>query len=368
MGMDRQDPVLEGGRSGRPEDIGKGLTRISRRGALLLLATVIAVGTLVGVSAAVYLLNRPTGVPRKEVVIQKGMTVAQIARLLHREGIIRSPSLLRILSLVGGTSRRLTAGVHPFYGWMSTRDVLMELKVPRDITRDVTIPEGLWVKQMVRLLAEALELDGDTLTRLASDPAFCRALGVEADNLEGYLFPETYRFSLMMDEEQALRTMVEHFFTVFDRAMRARAREMDMSVHQVVTLASIIEGEAQQDSERALISAVYHNRLRRRMRLQADPTVQYAIADGPRRLFYRDYKVDSPYNTYRHSGLPPGPVMSPGEASLRAALYPAEVDYLYFVAQGDGSHTFSRTMREHDEAKRKTRWARRRTWVRSRRD
>ena len=135
-----------------------------------------------------------------------------------------------------------------------------------------------------------------------------------------------------------------------------------MSLHEVVTLASIIEGEARIDEERPVISAVYHNRLRQKMRLQADPTVQYALEDGPRRLFYRDYAIDSPYNTYRVRGLPPGPIMSPGEASLRAALHPADVDYVYFVSQGDGSHLFSRTAAEHGRAKSKTYRARRDGW------
>jgi UPF0755 protein len=188
---------------------------------------------------------------------------------------------------------------------------------------------------------------------------------VEAQTLEGYLFPETYKFSLAMAERQVVRLMVDHFFGILDSRMRRRARDMGMSVHEVVTMASIIEGEAVLDHERPLISAVYHNRLQKRMRLQADPTVQYAIPDGPRRLFNRDYRIDSPYNTYRHYGLPPGPIMSPGEASIRAAVDPAEVGYLYFVAQGDGSHIFSRTMQEHEAAKRKTRRARRNMWRRS---
>jgi UPF0755 protein len=132
-------------------------------------------------------------------------------------------------------------------------------------------------------------------------------------------------------------------------------------------MASIIEGEAQLDAERATISAVYHNRIKKRMRLQADPTVQYAIPDGPRRLFYKDYAYDSPYNTYRHAGLPPGPIMSPGAASLEAAANPADVDYLYFVARGDGSHVFTKTAKEHEIAKRQTRAARREAWKPSKR-
>ena len=338
---------------------------VSRHMAVAVLASIGVFGTVLGVVGAVYRLNQPTGVYRQRVTVEKGMTVAQIARLLHREGVIRSPRLLQLFSLLNGTSRHLTAGVHPFHGGMTTWQVLQELEVPRDVTRDVTLPEGLRREQTVGQLADALHLDGEKLLQITSDPRLCRELGIEAETLEGYLFPETYRFSLAMDEAQVVRVLVQHFFRVFDGSMRARARELGMSMHEVVTLASIVEGEALLDAERAVVSAVYHNRLKQNMRLQADPTVQYAIADGPRRLFNRDYRVDSPYNTYRHRGLPPGPIMSPGRASLEAALYPADVGYLYFVARGDGSHIFSRSAKEHEAAKRKTRGSRRKNWRRS---
>ena len=320
----------------------------------------------VGLVLVVLALNRPTGSGAREVVIQKGMTVLQMGRLLRQEGVIRSPQLLILFSLFNGTSRHLKAGIHRFREGMSTWEVLKELSVSRDDYRVVTLPEGMNLEQTLRRLAAALDLDERKMGRLASDAGYCRRLGVTADHLEGYLFPETYRFSLAMDEEQVIRMLVRHFFRIFDGKMAARARQMDMSVHNVVTLASIIEGEAMLDEERATISAVYHNRLKRGMYLQADPTIQFSIEGGPRRLFDEDYKIDSPYNTYRHRGLPPGPVMNPGAASLKGALYPSDVDYLFFVARGDGSHVFSRTSREHNDAKRKTRWARRRGWQTSR--
>ncbi|MDA0747677.1 MAG: endolytic transglycosylase MltG [bacterium] len=337
---------------------------LSRRAMLAVVSCLIVAASLAGVGVAAWLLNRPVGGPLKEVTIQKGMSVTRIARLLYREGVIRSPRLLELFSLWSRNSRRLTAGVHPFPGQLTTWQVLQELEVPRDVTRDVTIQEGLRREHTARLLAQALGLDESRLIALTEDPEFCRSLGVEANTLEGYLFPETYRFSVTTSEAQVLRVMVSHFFRVFDEQKKARAQEMGFSMHEAVTLASIVEGEAQVDEERPLIAAVYLNRLRKRMRLQADPTVQYAIKDGPRRLFYKDYGVDSPYNTYRHSGLPPGPILSPGEASLVSVLYPAKVEDLYFVAKGDGSHIFSRNAAEHEKAKRQTRWARRRSWNR----
>ena len=341
------------------------VTDVPRRLLVGLLVGVVLLGLFVGIAGSLYLLNRPTRVAPKEVTVQKGMTVAQIATLLHREHIIRSPRLLRFFSMLSGTSRRLTAGVHPFHGRMTTWQVLKELEVPRDVTRDVTLPEGLRKEQVAGILSDALDLEGDKLLYWMSDSLFCRELGIQASTLEGYLFPETYKVSLTMDEKQVVRLMVGHFFRVFDRKMDRRAAELGLTRHQAVTLASIIEGEAQLDGERPVVSAVYHNRLKRRMRLQADPTVQYALPDGPRRLFNRDYLLDSPYNTYRHHGLPPGPIMNPGRASLRAALFPADIDYLYFVARGDGSHVFTRTSEEHERARRETRRARRNLWRQS---
>ena len=318
-------------------------------------------------SFSLYVLNRPTGVRSKSIRIAKGSSVAAIATRLKKEHVIRSSRFLRGLAVLIGASKSLTAGDHPFSGRMTTWDVLRELQVPRDVTRSVTIPEGLRKNRIVEILARDLELNPVTLSGLIDDPAFCSRLKVDVDNLEGYLFPETYRVSVSATEVQVLEILVAQFHKVFDDNLRRDARRAEMMVHEAVTMASIIEGEAQIDAERATISAVYHNRIKKRMRLQADPTVQYAIPDGPRRLFYKDYAYDSPYNTYRHAGLPPGPIMSPGAASLEAAANPADVDYLYFVARGDGSHVFTKTAKEHEIAKRQTRAARREAWKPSKR-
>ena len=343
----------DGRRSWRSHNLGSAIVR-----SIIALACIGAVGFVL----LVLTLNRSTGWGPRDVVIQKGMSVEQIGRLLHNEGVIRSPRLFILLSLVNRNSRNLKAGTHHFQEGMDTWEILEELTVSKAEFHEVTIPEGRTLLQTLTRLAATADLDERELRRIATDPGFCRRLGVDADNLEGYLFPETYRLSPTMDEEQVIRMLIGQFFAVFSGKLKERAQEIGMSVHEVVTLASIIEGEAQLEEERSTISAVYHNRLKHGMRLQADPTVQYAIEGGPRRLFYRDYRIDSPYNTYRHKGLPPGPVMNPGAASLAAALFPANVDYLYFVAKGDGSHVFSRTSREHDRAKHRTRWARRRNW------
>ena len=329
-------------------------------GSLIAALCLLALGT--GICGAVFFLNQPTGIGNKDVEIGKGATVGQIGRKLYRERLIRSPRLLQIFAYLNGSSRRLTAGVHPFDGQMTTWQVLNELERPRDITQDVTFPEGLRKEKIVDILVDKLDHDREKLLALIDSSALCKELKIEASDLEGYLFPETYRFSVGASENQVLRLMVAHFRAIFDQRLQKRARQVGMSIHEVVTLASIVEGEAQIDTERPVIAAVYLNRLKKRMRLQADPTVQYALPDGPRRLFNKDYRYDSPYNTYRHGGLPPGPIGSPGRASIEAVLFPADVPYLYFVATGDGGHIFTETMGEHEAAKRKTAGARRNTW------
>ncbi len=323
---------------------------------------VVPIACILAAVAGVVILNRPTGVVAKDIEIPPGASVEQIARQLHRERLIRDPRLLQLFAYLKGSGRKLMAGVHPFSGHMTTYGVLLELERPRDAAVSVTIPEGLRKEKIAAILADKLDLDRQKLLALMNDAEFCKTLFVPTDDLEGYLFPETYKFSVVASEQRVLRTMVGHFHAVFDDRLKRRARERGMSMHEVVTLASIVEGETCWDNERDTIAAVYHNRLQKGMRLQADPTVQYALPDGPRRLFYKDYDYDSPYNTYRHAGLPPGPIGSPGKASIEAALFPADVDYLFFVATGEGGHVFTRTFQEHSAAKQKTMPARKNSW------
>jgi UPF0755 protein len=318
--------------------------------------------SVVGLFGSAWWFNRSTGGKTQVVLIDPGMTVPEIGLRLHQAGLIRSPQLLRVFARLNGTGRRLMAGPHPFHGHMTTWQVLAELEKPREKLVDITLREGLRMTQVATLLANALGLNENSLLELMQDTVFCKSLGVGASNVEGYLFPETYKVSAATTEKAILTTLVAHFWNAFGEGFRKRAQQIGMSIHEVVVLASIVEGEAQLDDERGTIAGVYHNRLKSNMRLQADPTVQYALPGGPRRLFYKDYHYDSPYNTYRHKGLPPGPISSPGMASIEAVLYPADVDYIYFVARGDGSHVFSRTSKEHEKAKQQTSRARKQTW------
>ncbi|MXZ10046.1 MAG: endolytic transglycosylase MltG [Gemmatimonadetes bacterium] len=328
----------------------------------LFILSIVPIVCFLGACTGIFIFNRPTGVGKKEVEIRHGATVKQISQQLYQKRLIHSPRLLQYLAQLNGSSRRLKAGIHPLDGQMTTWEILLELERSRDVTQNVTVPEGLEKKQIATILSEKLNLDQKKLLLLMNSGAFCITLSVQAKDLEGYLFPETYNFPTTVSEQQVLRRMVEHCQAVFDERLQRRAHELGMSIHEVITFASIIEGETSWDSERDTIAAVYHNRLKKDMRLQADPTVQYALPGEPRRLFYKDYDYDSPYNTYRHSGLPPGPINSPGRASIVAALFPADVDYLYFVATGEGGHVFTHSLQEHAAAKKRTASARKNTW------
>jgi UPF0755 protein len=211
----------------------------------------------------------------------------------------------------------------------------------------VPVPEGSRIRGQARIFSRALGIDSSKYARLAFDPLFARSLGFDAGGLEGYLLPDTYDFYWEQDEREILRRQVEAFQRFFDDTLRAKCREFGWDVHQTVTFASIVEGEAVLDEERPIISGVYHNRIRKGMRLEADPTIQYVLENGPRRLTYTDLRSNTPYNTYRFPGLPPGPVNNPGKASIMAALYPQGNGYLFFVANGRGGHWFTRTYDEH---------------------
>ena len=286
-----------------------------------------------------------------DITIERGMTPQGIADVLEERGVIPNGKQFIVGAKLLRASRRLQAGRYYFEGRLSNFRVIHRLVRGRVIAEWITFPEGTRASRMAGIASQTFKADSVQFMAWVGDTAFCCSLGIEASSLEGYLYPDTYRFHSNPTPKEIIARMVDRFRDVFSDSLRERAAALGLTVQDVVTLASIVEGEAALDSERTTISALYHNRLRRGMRLQADPTIQYIIQDGPRRLLNRDLEIDSPYNTYMHSGLPPGPVNNPGIASIVATLYPADVDFLYMVANGDGSHTFSRTIREHLEAK-----------------
>jgi UPF0755 protein len=288
------------------------------------------------------------------VLIPSGASFAQAADSLVAHGVIHRRMSFVWLARLRGVDRAVQAGVYEFAPGTGAWDVLTALAEGRIVMNRFTVPEGLALVEIATLAQEKLQLDRATFLAASADTAALVALGVPGGTAEGFLFPDTYRIPEGITPRELVRVMVREFQRRWPPEWQARMDSLGLTLPQVVTLASIVEGEARHDAERPLIAGVYLNRLRRRMPLQADPTVQYAILQrtGARkaRLFYKDYGTPSPYNTYLHPGLPPGPINSPGHPSLQAVLFPAPTNYLYFVAGPDGYHLFSRTIREHQAA------------------
>lgn len=285
------------------------------------------------------------------IVIEPGDSMIRVVNKLNQAGLTRGGNGIRLISKITGKDRHIQTGRYDFQKGVTPYSVFRKITQGDVTLREVTIPEGLTIKEIAGLLKKGLDIDSAQFVNLATDDKVTKDLGIPADNLEGYLFPDTYRFSWGTTSEEVIHILVEQFQKTFNDTLRKRAEEIGFSLAKVVTLASMIEEEAKDGKERELISAVYHNRLKRGMLLQCDPTVIYALPGLDRPLLLDDLEVDSPYNTYKHPGLPPGPICNPGKASLKAALYPVDVDYLYFVAQGDGTHIFSTTLRQHNNAR-----------------
>ncbi|MBI2884422.1 MAG: endolytic transglycosylase MltG [Candidatus Methylomirabilis oxyfera] len=306
---------------------------------------------LVGGGLAWYALSGPApsvnGATRA-VVIRPQTGAFDIANALKEAHVIRSRVAFLVVAVARGTQRRLLAGEYEFAPGLSLLEVIRRIEQGRGLVNQVTIPEGYAARQMAELLQEKGLVDQDRFMSLLRDRRLLRQYNVDGESLEGYLFPDTYRLVKGMGEEAIIELMAHRFTEMFGSAEQARARELKMSVADIVTIASLIEREAMADEERPLISAVFHNRLRLGMPLQSDPTVLYGLSRFSGKLTKANLRAPSPYNTYLHRGLPPGPIASPGRASVMAALYPASSRYLYFVSKNDGTHVFSNTLREHD--------------------
>lgn len=288
------------------------------------------------------------------VFIPRGASLQEIAGLMVQKSLLNHQQIFILLGKLTGYQHQLKAGYFIVPRHLSPFQLLIYLTHPRVENIKITIPEGLPATEYAAMFSRKLGVDSTQFMRLVTDSAFCRQLGVPAKQLEGYLLPETYFFPYGSDPREIIRHLVNNTLSLFQAdSVREQMRKLGMDMNQIITLASIIEGEAVVDSERALISSVYHNRLKRGWRLQADPTIQYIIPGPPRRLLLNDLEIDSPYNTYRYKGLPPGPINNPGKKSILAALFPANTRYMYFVATGDGGHHFSRTAAEHSLWKRK---------------
>jgi UPF0755 protein len=327
--------------------------RWSRSSPLLRDGLVIAVLTVICLAAVTVFTSAGFhGKAFVYVVIEPGTSFSGIARRFADAGLVKDRLIFLVLGRMFGIEHRAKAGRYRFRPTADMAEILRALYRGATYREHVLIRPGKTVRGVAETLRQEAEVDSVAFVTLAGDSAYVSRLGVPSVNAEGFLFPDTYDVEWKEDAATVLRMMVRRFFAVFDDSLRTRAGQKGMTVVEAVTLASIIEKEAMFDSERPRISAVFHNRLERGMRLQADPTVRYALGKWSGRVFYRDLRVDSPFNTYVVYGLPPHPICNPGLASLVAALYPLPGSRdLYFVAAGDGRHYFSENVVEHNRAK-----------------
>lgn len=308
-------------------------------------------GAAAAVCAALAACGGSGSGPSARITIPQHSTLRVAADSLAKAGVIRNATFFRVYASLRRGDRGIKAGtylLHRNAGWAFVLDAL---RGGKGIVHVVTIPEGFSLSQIEPVIESRLGVPRDSVDAAVRDTALLHALDIPTPTLEGYLFPDTYVFAEGTTARQAVGTMVKRFEQVWQPAWSARLDTLHLSRNDVMALASIVEKEAKLSQERPVIAAVYMNRLRDGMLLQADPTVQYALGKHVARVFYKDLEVDSPYNTYKHPGLPPGPIASPGKQSIEAALYPANVPYEFFVAFPDGHHEFRRDLKGHEQAK-----------------
>ncbi|MBI1865441.1 MAG: endolytic transglycosylase MltG [Nitrospirae bacterium] len=323
-----------------------------RRIVLLFLAGVATLGAVHLLLALVVPVS--WGPAEKEVMIPRGASFHEIARRLKDAGVVRETTIFRAAARWKGLDSRIRHGTYAFPARLSALDVIEYLRQGKIIEQKVTIPEGFTSFQIADILAEKKFFPREEFLRAVKDPVVIRDMGIPTDfpSLEGVLFPDTYSIPKGAAPEEVIQMLVDRYKRVW-AGLRERAKGLGLSEREVVTLASIIEKETGAESERALVSAVFRNRLARRIPLQSDPTVIYALLIEGRfngNLTRRDLQHDSLYNTYRYPGLPPGPIANAGARSFEAVLSPARADHLYFVSRNDGTHHFSKTLREHNAA------------------
>jgi UPF0755 protein len=299
--------------------------------------------------------------PRVTVTIPLGATLDAAVDSLAANHVIGHPGVFRTYARLRGLAGSLKSGVYLLRQNESWSDVVAALERGRGVEQRFTVREGLRLSEIAALAQRALGIPRDSFLDAAQDSTLLAELGLpdQAATAEGYLFPTTYLLPLHIGPHELMRVMTHQFIQQWTPEWQARLDTLGFSRHQLVTLASIVEAEVRYDPDRPFIAAVYRNRLKRGMRLEADPTVSYAYGRRLKRVWEKNLAVRSSYNTYLHAGLPPGPISQPGRASLAAALYPADVPFLYFVAQGDGKHIFSATYAEHLAAIRRVKEMRR---------
>lgn len=306
-------------------------------------------------------LKPVSNVPGESITIEipQRSTTASISQDLYEKGLIRSPFFFQVYTRLKGLDGRLQAGEYQLSPQMSLTEILDRLTTGKVTTYSFTIPEGFTLKQITNRLAEKGLIDPvkfqDLLQNGNFPYRFLEGIPNRENRLEGFLFPATYKVVKGTSEEQIIDMMLKRFGQAYTEEMEQEARKRNLTTMELITIASLIEKEARVDSERPIIAGVLYNRLEKGMLLQVDATILYALGEHRERVMYEDLEVDSPYNTYKHKGLPPGPIASPGLSSIKAALEPQSHGYYYYVAKADGSHAFSRTLAEHNAAIKKYR-------------
>jgi UPF0755 protein len=316
----------------------------------LAVASVVAIGAGFALVSYYWLSPTEAFAPPREVTIEKGEPFAKVARALAEAGVVRSSFVLRLYGEISGSARQIKPGDYAFHGRERIADVMRHL-VRGDFEVVVLIvPEGLTVRQIAERVGETGLVCQDEFERAARGGRLVRALGLFPLGAEGYLFPATYRFSPHAKVDEVLATMLARFFEILTPRVEERMFDLDLTPRELVTMASMVEKEAKAPGERRLIAGVFYNRLRLKMPLQSDPTAEYNL-DGESGSAASAVHTASAFNTYDFAGLPPGPIANPGLKSIEAALYPAQTDFLYFVARdGNGTHVFSKSFNEHKRA------------------
>jgi UPF0755 protein len=282
--------------------------------------------------------------------IKQGMSAWQISRELERQGIISDKVMFMACAVLTGKVTHLQAGSYVFEGTHYPFDIISILFKGRTLKYRITIPEGSTIYEVGAIVSETGLLSKSDFIKIASSQATTEFFGIDTPTMEGFLYPDTYFLAPHMTSLEIMAKMVSRFNEACPRNIKERCQELGMRMSEVITLASIIQKEAVTGSEKPVIASVFYNRLKQNMPLQSDPTAVYGIDGFRRRIMPEDLKRDTPYNTYRNQGLPPGPICSPDAKSIHAALWPARTGYIFFVSKGNGTHFFSRTYQEHAQA------------------
>ena len=280
--------------------------------------------------------------------IAKGESLDQISDSLYEHGLIPNRTSMKVAAFLYGAEKKIRAGRYQIPNGLSYLDLIdLFLNGKADFLVNVKLYDGSRIKSMAATLKVNAFIDSASFVDACDDREFLDSIGLDYPTIEGYLLPQKYSVYERSSAREVIRKIYNGFNNFFNDSLKSRAKELGYSVHDIVTLASIIEGETKKKEDMPVIAEVYYNRLKRGMKLEADPTIQYLIKGKWRRILYKDLKTNSPYNTYMNYGLPPGPINNPGKPALLAALYPDDNKYLYFVADGNGGHKFSRTYSGH---------------------